>query len=338
MNDPREQIARYLESGDPRKVAHAHQRLALLETEPPRTQSPPKARSAKPRLSIADLARARRACVPCNARKEPWEDLGWLQRWANMGVNPDADFARYLNPPLSTPPDGPPIYGWLHVAVMGGWERIARELFSQIERSGLRAATSKVFVGVVGADVDLSWFPPWAEIVKRDGDLKIGENSTLEAMWAWSKSVGAGRAWYVHTKGASRGANANVKAWVDLLTYINVLKWRDCVEALGTYDMAGCDFVDADIGAAEWFKKLWGSPHLRGAGWPGNFWHARTEYLAGLPPDKVRLDRDRWDAEWDFAGTGNPRVKAFHEPRVNFYSTFYPRSRYDPSAALSPPP
>lgn len=327
----------------PATVYHAVGPHGLVpQGEPPPGTLPPKlpasARSGKPRLSIDDLARARRACVPCNAPKAHWEDLGWLQRWADAGANPQADFDRYLTPTPAEPVAGPLIYGWLHIAILGDWQRISRELFSQVERSGLRGATSKVFVGVVGPEADLSWFPPWAEVVKRDGDIRLGENSTLEAMWAWAKTAGAGKVWYVHVKGASHPNNANLEAWRDCLTYFNVLKWRDCVAALDTHDVAACDYI-ANAREQDWFLDLW---HARdtvrpgSSGSPGNFWWSRTEYLASLPADKVDLTRDRWGAEWRFIGSGNPRVAVLHDARHNFYAAPYPRSRYNPDAASRP--
>lgn len=295
------------------------------------------ARAAKPRMSVDRLARARRGCVPCDAPRAPWEDLTWLQRWADAGADPKADFDRYLNPPPQPVLPGPPIYGWLHIGIIGAWEPILRELFSQVERSGLRAATSRVFVGVVGPEADLSWFPPWAEVVKRDGPPEKGENSTLEALWHWSKSAGPGKVWYAHTKGASHPGNRNVTAWRDYLTFWNVLRWWDRAADLETHDASGADYAEM-VGDYRWFLDLWGALRLAPGdrGFPGNFWWATADYLATLPLD-LGPARDRWWSEWKFVGTGRPRVRVAHDARSNHYNVIYPRPRYDAVASGSSP-
>lgn len=466
-------FCQWAESGQ--HLRHIVDRSRLgLSPRPPRSPSEARAHAAKPRGSLADAIQARRACIPCNARRERWEDLTWLQRWADAGTDPAADFARLISPvpagvadagdgvfltdcnhcaanlaafdlsihiwkpenlttggacprvhagsgpglaieyeegaSLGTmrPPlaevvsylqrpgrvlihcaggrhrsptlaalakvvrgrpvtesvdqvlranrdqrgvDEPippvplaeilafeavpslPIYGWLHVATIGSWESILRELFSQIERSGLRAATSKVFVGVVGPDADLSWFPPWVEVVKRDGILTKGENSTLQALWEWSKTAVPGKVWYVHTKGASHPGNRNVIAWRDYLTWANILRWRDRAAALDTHDASGVDYVDLTDNY-KWFSELWGALRLIPGtrGFPGNFWWATTDYLASIPLGDNMDAYDRWASEWLVIGTGAPRVQNVHDARVNHYNSLYPRSRYDPAS------
>jgi hypothetical protein len=260
----------------------------------------------------------------------PHEDLSWLRRWALTGPDPARDVRRYAAPPPARSPLSPPVVGWLHVATIGAWRPILMELLSAVERSGLLSVSSRVFVGVVGPEADLSWLPQWAEVVKRDGPLEMGENSTLEALWGWSKSAEPSRVWYLHTKGASHGANPNVTAWRDYLTYWNILRWRECLAALETHDACGADYVE--IGPeAQWFVDLWGAARLRpgSRGFPGNFWWVNSQYLASMPATGVTLDRDRWDAEWAMIGAGRPRVKVFHEARVNFYNSYYPRDRYE---------
>lgn len=120
-----------------------------------------------------------------------------------------------------------PVYGWLHVATIGRWEPILRALLDAIDRSGLRSASSRIQAGVVGPDADLSWLPSWVEIVRRDGKLELGECSTLEALWDWSKTTaGPGKVWYAHTKGVSHPPDsktvAYVDAWRDMLVYFNI--------------------------------------------------------------------------------------------------------------------
>lgn len=303
------------------------------------------ARADKPRGSLADAARAKRDCIPCRAKKlpvdaerilaravvKPYESLTWLRRWAAQGADPVADVRRYTAPP-EVYSQAVPVYGWLHVAVMGSWEPILREQLSAIERSGLLTATSRVYAGIVGPPVDLSWLPKWLTVVKRDGPIDMGECSTLQALWDWSKTAPQGKVWYVHTKGASRGENAHITAWRDYLTYFTILRWREAAAVLdGPYDICGCDYTVRDN---EWFKGVGNSvdpAFSKGAGFEGNFWWARSEYLLRLAAEGVNLNQTRWGAEWSFVGAGNPRAYELHGPHMNLYREFYPRAKYDPA-------
>src|SRR4051812_31244107 len=107
-------------------------------------------RAAKPRGSLDDAVRARRECVPCReaaaaaglpaaaeawpVAPRPWENLDWLARRAAAGRDPAADLAEFATPPTVDP--GGPVYGWLHVAVLGDWRAVLGELLSQADRSG----------------------------------------------------------------------------------------------------------------------------------------------------------------------------------------------------------
>jgi hypothetical protein len=150
-------------------------------------------------------------------------------------------------------------------------------------------------------------------------------------MWAWSKTVGPSKLWYVHTKGASHNrGNPCVTEWVDYLMDYTVLRWREASEVLdGPYDCCGCDLTRRDD---EWFRGIGGNsgPGFQlGHGFEGNFWWAKSKYVANLPPDRVSLNRTRWDAEWSFVGAGFPRAKELHGPHEDRYKVPYPRSRYE---------
>ncbi len=203
------------------------------------------------------------------------------------------------------------IYGWMHVGVLGNWRAILAEQVATIEASGLAAASGRVFVGVVGPDADLSWLPPWMTVVRRDGDLRLGEDSTLQALWAWAKErPGGDSLWYVHTKGASHGDNPNVAAWRHYLMDYNVERWRDCAAALDQgYDVAGVDYFAPHSSAAT-LRRVW-RVEVRAPVFVGNFWWATRRYVAGLPPERVRLGEDRWQSEYSFIGMGYPRVRCF---------------------------
>jgi hypothetical protein len=297
--------------GEPRPSVRT---VGLKRTEPPPGWGPPA--PLGPDLEALMVER-------------PWESLDWLRRWAAAGRDPAADVRRYAGAgPVEPGRQDPPIAVWIHAAVLGTWEPILRELFSVLDRSGLAAAAGSVNVGVVGPDADLSWFPPWAKVVRTDGPLHLGENSTLQTLWDWSRTAPPAKVCYLHTKGASHGHSPNVTAWRDYLVWANVLEWRRCASALDSHDAAGVDWVGP---AGSGIRSVWRPPTER-AGFVGNFWWATTAYLAALPAGRVCLTRDRWNAEFDFVGAGSPNVKTFHTAEHHHYSEPYHRSRYDPAA------
>lgn len=204
------------------------------------------------------------------------------------------------------------IYGWMHVGILGNWRAILGEQVATIEASGLAAASGRVFVGVVGPEVDLSWLPTWMTVVRRDGPLELGEDSTIQALWDWARDRpgSSDRLWYVHTKGASQGDNPSVAAWRRYLMHYNVERWRDCAAALDEgYDVAGVDYF-APHSSAEALRRVW-DVEVRAPAFVGNFWWAARRYVAALPPERVRLGDNRWQSEWRFIGMGYPRVRCF---------------------------
>lgn len=292
------------------------------------------------RLATPLPADAEHLLCAAEASAAPWESLAWLRRWAQFGTNPVADVRRYTDHFLHVKEMvGPPLHIWLHIGLIGSWEPILRELLSILERTGLRAAAGIVHAGVVGpANVNLRWLPEWVRIERRDGKLELGENSTLEALWDWSKTGVTGSVLYCHTKGAShRESNVNVQLWRDYLIYFNLMRWRESVAALDEgYEACGVEWFANGLDEA-WFKQTWNSPHLRGAGFAGNIFWATASYLASLPADKIKLSTERHESEWDYIGTGNPKVKVWCQSKKNLYVTPFPRTEYEVSAGDSRP-
>jgi len=70
---------------------------------------------------------------------------------------------------------------------------------------------------------------------------------------------------YAHTKGAANVSEINT-SWRRSMTYWNVIRWRDTVRHLEEADAVGCHWISD------------------GRFFGGNYWWARNEYLATLPP------------------------------------------------------
>jgi hypothetical protein len=46
---------------------------------------------------------------------------------------------------------------------------------------------------------------------------------------------------YIHTKGIWKGLNLCVEDQIEYMLYFNIIKWRDCLNALIEYDTCGVD-------------------------------------------------------------------------------------------------
>lgn len=74
---------------------------------------------------------------------------------------------------------------------------------------------------------------------------------------------------YLHTKGVTHShqlVKKNVDAWVEYLDLYNIHKWKECVDALDSNDVAGGLYESSN------------PKHFS-----GNFWWANTNYIKTLP-------------------------------------------------------
>jgi len=117
------------------------------------------------------------------------------------------------------------------------------------------------------------------------------------------------KALYLHSKGIRDHTQFNpcVKDWVDYLIYFNVERWKQNVIALDYYQTCGVNWQNEPC------------PH-----YSGNFWWARSDYLAGLPanigPDY--LSPEMW------LGTNNPKYKCLFYSHINHYFNRFPEENY----------
>lgn len=77
------------------------------------------------------------------------------------------------------------------------------------------------------------------------------------------------RIFYLHTKGVTHShqlVKKNVDAWVEYLDLYNIHKWKECVDALDSNDVAGGLYESSN------------PKHFS-----GNFWWANTNYIKTLP-------------------------------------------------------
>ena len=161
--------------------------------------------------------------------------------------------------PLTDPtpgPGAPPVFGFMHVATVGPWRPIVRELFAAVERSGLARRTRRLFLGVVGPEA-ADFAPPadYAEVAYRSAALGEFEFPTLGRLHRLC-GEGPAHVYYCHTKGAWRD-RPSVHAWRRYMQHFVIDRHADCIAALAEHDLCGVD----------WRTDPW--PHFS-----GNFWWA----------------------------------------------------------------
>jgi GT2 family glycosyltransferase/tetratricopeptide (TPR) repeat protein len=220
--------------------------------------------------------------------------------------------------PLTDPtpgPGAPPVFGFMHVATVGPWRPIVRELFAAVERSGLARRTRRLFLGVVGPEA-ADFAPPadYAEVAYRSAALGEFEFPTLGRLHRLC-GEGPAHVYYCHTKGAWRD-RPSVHAWRRYMQHFVIDRHADCIAALAEHDLCGVD----------WRTDPW--PHFS-----GNFWWARSAYVRRLaPPAAVPsdpADRGRRHACERWIGTGPaPRVACLHQAGVDHYHAAYPPAAY----------
>jgi hypothetical protein len=197
---------------------------------------------------------------------------------------------------VSSPPKGPePVVGAYHIAMMGSWHRIVDEQSDRLIKSGLLARTERVFIGVVGGEMKPSDLRPelaTKAVISCHPDLKRYEFHTLKML----RDHAEGRefkAWYMHTKGASR-KDEGVKKWRNLMEYFVIDKFEHCIQKLSLCDGCGTNLRTE--------KRYFA----------GNFWWSKSSYLSRLPKIESLNQTNRFEAE----------LWIGKKPRGNLFSLF----------------
>lgn len=179
-----------------------------------------------------------------------------------------------------------------HVFADGDWERPLLQHVAALNESGLMDELDDMFIGVVGSAENRAAVKKVAPgFVVAEADTGW-EQVTLEHVHDYAKTNDA-YVYYAHTKGAS-SRDELARQWRISMTYDTVIRWRECVDALNNHQAVG----------AFWLKSNEPEHQQHGFFFAGNFWWARSDYLANLP--KLRYD-SRYSAE-GWIGLGNPNV------------------------------
>ena len=171
----------------------------------------------------------------------------------------------------------------MHVALMGDGRAIYAGQVERLKRAGLWDVADTIRVCTVGPG-DLS-IARGSTLEFHDENLGLYEFPTLEAIRQFSILNPGYFVLYLHTKGASWPGAPGRAAWRSAMEDVLVDRWGQCVRTMHKYRhrTLGVMKIRASLGTH----------------YSGNFWWARSNYLAKLRPLKLdgthpRLYAERW--------------------------------------------
>jgi hypothetical protein len=226
---------------------------------------------------------------------------------------------------------------YIHVSELSGWQQVLDQQYLLIQSSGLLDAADTVFLCGNGQS---NTFIPW---MKKQTSEKLMyahcnphsafyEYPTLNFLHSQARDPGdAYQILYIHLKGLSRPADQCMTDWRNFLQWAVIERWQECVQLLADHDCVG----------ANWETEPW--PHFS-----GNFWWARSDYVATLPAlihpeDCMNQNRTLFKTHYDggppywrfdmeaWIGSGNPRYKQIAKSfaiGAQHYNTPYPAHLY----------
>jgi hypothetical protein len=184
-----------------------------------------------------------------------------------------------------------------HVFADGDWETPSQEHFEALIASELIDNLDDMFLGIVGIESN-------RQKVKRElpgiviAEAETGwEQVTLNALHQFAETD-AGAIFYAHTKGAWARSNI-AAAWRTSMTHDTVTRWKECVDALQTVQACGPHMMRSSLPEHREHEFFFG----------GNFWWARSDYVATLEPVKTE---SRFQAE-GWIGLNNPKMHSMRQ-------------------------
>lgn len=207
------------------------------------------------------------------------------------------------------------IYIVFHIAALGNWKEVVKELTNEILISSLTDYCLKMYVTIVGTDTTevKSIFTETEYPLEKLEFINAGSlnqyefpaiNKIIELATELEDKT---KILYIHTKGVSyfnTRYELTTANWRHFMSYFNIKEWKRCVNILEDFDTVGILYQK---------NSTFLSPH-----YSGNFWWANTSYLK-----KCQLQTNNRYAPEAFIGTGNPNYFCFGFPCHNWYEILY---------------
>lgn len=149
----------------------------------------------------------------------------------------------------------------------------------------------------------------------RDNDT--GEMDSIDLIWEHCQTAPESKVLYLHSKGATKQNNPNVKAWVDYMEYFLIEKHLLCLDELKNNDVVGVEYLPAPM------------KHFS-----GNFWWANSNYIKqrynfteSLNNSK-EIKHPRWYCEFWLLDNEDVRIKSLHQSNIDLYVNEYKETFY----------
>lgn len=159
---------------------------------------------------------------------------------------------------------------YVHVAVMETWREVLHEMLGDMKVSQLFYAADVTLL-TIGSDIDPI---DGCRVINTGFPLHSFEFPTLELLYNELENNTA--VFYCHLKGVSQPKNLSHRYWRRELVDFCILNWRERVAHLHNRWTSGPRIT---AGGAGWGHEFVGG-HKH---YSGNFWWARSEYIAKLP-------------------------------------------------------
>lgn len=224
------------------------------------------------------------------------------------------------------------LYIYIHVAVLGNFSEVVKNLINRIDGSGLYDVIKEVKFAVNGdiSLIDKIELKSKYNVIHVAPDAKEYEFPTLNLMWNDALRDNGITVLYIHTKGISRAGSKPVEDWVNYISYFNINRWKDRWNDLHIkkYDCSGVNLLGTHDHSVEK-----GQTPLH---YSGNFWWAKGSHLATLHSPYAHKElflapyiKNYVNAEMWVASNKNGKYFNAFTSNINHYHKEFPRELYE---------
>ena len=161
-----------------------------------------------------------------------------------------------------------------------------------------------IFINNIGKPIENKYNNPKIVITNYSEEHSLFEVPTINKLRSFSISNKGFNILYLHTKGITR-TEIEIDDWIDMMLYFLINE--NAINQLKNKITVGCNYINDGF-----------PPH-----WSGNFWWAKSNYLATLPECGSKYqDPEFWLHQL------NPTYFELHNSRVNHYFQRYPVEKY----------
>lgn len=204
-----------------------------------------------------------------------------------------------------------PLLAFYHLSLINDWERIFKEMMTDVIDSGLYDAIEAIHIGVIDSPTKPDYLPQnrWKhdteyynkllqliqpydkfKILYRKtelGDERVTFNILYDLCVQWSAEYPIPgyeqckkKILYFHSKGVTHDSNPRMDGWRDTMQKFVICNWQVAIEKLNTYDSVGCLMVDVNK------HKFTNHDNTQQMSYPlhytGGYWWANSDYIAKI--------------------------------------------------------